>query len=41
MLIGLGDVFDKLSRFEETYKCYKQARNVDKNDPLAIIRMAR
>ena len=41
MLIALGETYEKLERYEETYKCYQQARNVGKNDPLAIIKMAR
>lgn len=41
MLIALGETYERLERYEETYKCYQQARNVGKNDPLAIIRMAK
>lgn len=41
MLIALGETYERLERFEETYKCYQQARNVGKNDPLAIIKMAK
>lgn len=41
MLIALGETYERLEKYEETYKCYQQARNVGKNDPLAIIKMAK
>lgn len=41
MLICLGDMYEKLTKPQETYKCYVQARNVNNNDPIAIIRLAR
>lgn len=41
MLLALGETYERISRLEEAYKCYQQARNVDKNDPLAMIRMGK
>lgn len=41
MLIALGETYEKLEKYEETYKCFEQARNVDNSDPLPTIRMAK
>lgn len=41
MLLALGETYERINKLEDAYKCYQQARNVDKSDPLAMIRMGK
>lgn len=41
MLIAMGEVYEKLNRFDEAMRCYKRARNVGDVDSFALSRLAR